>query len=93
MAGRMWGRTRKACNLLIYKGSWRRGRDSNPRSEQTDNGFQDRRIRPLCHLSGVRILSSAPHLCKKTRALAGEWALALEALERARNADAAAISA
>ena len=30
---------------------WRRGRDSNPRSEQTDNGFQDRRIRPLCHLS------------------------------------------
>jgi hypothetical protein len=30
----------------------RRERDSNPRSAQTDNGFQDRRNRPLCHLSG-----------------------------------------
>lgn len=31
---------------------WRRKRDSNPRSARTDNGFQDRRIRPLCHSSG-----------------------------------------
>jgi site-specific DNA recombinase len=30
---------------------WRRDRDSNPGSAQTDNGFRDRRIRPLCHLS------------------------------------------
>jgi hypothetical protein len=30
----------------------RRGRDSNPRSRSTrDSGFQDRRIRPLCHPS------------------------------------------
>lgn len=27
------------------------GRDSNPRRACTLNGFQDRRIRPLCHLS------------------------------------------
>ena len=30
---------------------WRRGRDSNPGRGSTLNGFQDRRIRPLCHLS------------------------------------------
>ncbi len=30
----------------------RRKRDSNPRSARADNGFQDRRIRPLCHSSG-----------------------------------------
>src|ERR1035438_3842678 len=30
---------------------WRRGRDSNPRDAYAPNGFQDRRIRPLCHLS------------------------------------------
>ena len=29
----------------------RRGRDSNPRSACTDSGFQDQRIRPLCHPS------------------------------------------
>ena len=33
----------------------RRKRDSNPRSARTDNGFQDRRIRPLCHSSGRKI--------------------------------------
>ena len=31
--------------------AWRRDRDSNPGSARTDNGFRDRRIRPLCHLS------------------------------------------
>ena len=30
---------------------WRRERDSNPRDRCRPNGFQDRRIRPLCHLS------------------------------------------
>ena len=30
---------------------WRRGRDSNPRDACTSNGFQDRRFRPLSHLS------------------------------------------
>ena len=35
---------------------WRRERDSNPRSLlQTLNGFQDRRIQPLCHLSVSKI--------------------------------------
>jgi hypothetical protein len=32
-------------------GFWRRGRDSNPRRPCGLNGFQDRRIRPLCHPS------------------------------------------
>src|SRR5438034_8759961 len=31
--------------------SWRRGRDSNPRRRLSRSGFQDRRNRPLCHLS------------------------------------------
>ncbi len=30
----------------------RRERDSNPRGLLHPNGFQDRRNRPLCHLSG-----------------------------------------
>ena len=34
----------------------RRERDSNPRTFWV-NGFQDRRIRPLCHLSGAKIAS------------------------------------
>src|SRR5208283_2054317 len=38
-------------NLIIF---WRRGRDSNPRRALTRSGFQDRRDRPLCHLSGFR---------------------------------------
>ena len=29
----------------------RRGRDLNPRPDKSRNGFQDRRIQPLCHLS------------------------------------------
>ena len=32
---------------------WRRKRDSNPRNACTLNGFQDRRIQPLCHSSGT----------------------------------------
>lgn len=30
---------------------WRRERDSNPRGACAPNGFQDRRVRPLCHPS------------------------------------------
>ncbi len=30
---------------------WRRGRDSNPRWASAHSGFQDRRLRPLGHLS------------------------------------------
>jgi hypothetical protein len=42
-------RLRRKDNFLL-----RRKRDSNPRSSHPDNGFQDRRIRPLCHFS-IRI--------------------------------------
>ncbi len=31
--------------------NWRRKRDSNPREPFDSNGFQDRRIQPLCHSS------------------------------------------
>jgi hypothetical protein len=34
--------------------SWRRGWDSNPRSDRSDAGFQDRCIQPLCHLSELQ---------------------------------------
>ena len=37
---------------------WRRGRDSNPREPCDPSGFQDRRNRPLCHLSVSGILHS-----------------------------------
>ena len=32
---------------------WRKERDSNPRNRYRFSGFQDRRIRPLCHPSGI----------------------------------------
>jgi hypothetical protein len=35
---------------------WRRKRDSNPRSSCPDNGFQDRRDRPLRHFSAAKII-------------------------------------
>lgn len=35
-----------------FLGVWRTERDSNPRAFGA-NGFQDRRIKPLCHLSAV----------------------------------------
>ena len=34
---------------------WRRGRDSNPRWRLSQSGFQDRRDRPLCHLSAKMV--------------------------------------
>ena len=37
-----------------FAGTVRRERDSNPRTFWV-NGFQDRRIRPLCHLSGATV--------------------------------------
>ena len=50
----------KELKIANQKRSWtyddlflqeRRGRDSNPGSPCGDSGFQDRCIRPLCHLS------------------------------------------
>ena len=41
-----------------HDSSWRRGRDSNPRDAYASNGFQDRRFRPLSHLSIKRTVNS-----------------------------------
>src|SRR5260221_12262057 len=46
----------------IFSPEERRERDSNPRTFWV-NGFQDRRIRPLCHLSAAKI--TVEHLAKK----------------------------
>src|SRR4051812_3386140 len=40
-------------NYVVHVLIWRRGRDSNPRRPLSRSGFQDRRNRPLCHLSGL----------------------------------------
>jgi hypothetical protein len=40
-----------ALNSDASEGRWRRGWDSNPRNPYGFNGFQDRRFRPLSHLS------------------------------------------
>src|SRR5580698_2981363 len=47
---------------------WRRKRDSNPREPFDSNGFQDRRIQPLCH-SSVYYLSVCPGSGEVRRAL------------------------
>ena len=49
--------------------SQRRGEDSNPRDACTPNGFRDRRIRPLCHPSGVESLADRLPLPVRTRTL------------------------
>ncbi len=54
--GRKWGRENLFQNNIyiiqnIIMDSWRTGWDSNPRYACTHAGFQDRCIRPLCHLS------------------------------------------
>ena len=41
-------------NLIAIIALWRRERDSNPRYPFRYNGFQDRRIKPLCHPSADR---------------------------------------
>ena len=56
---------------------WRRGRDSNPRNPCGLSGFQDRRNRPLCHLSGHehfpfghgrgKVEQTFPFACPRTR--------------------------
>ena len=49
--------------------AWRGDRDSNPGDALTPNGFQDRRIRPLCHLPGPCRLSLKPGAGKASRAV------------------------
>jgi hypothetical protein len=39
------------CACYIIPRNWRRGEDSNLRYPCRHNGFRDRRVRPLCHLS------------------------------------------
>ena len=48
---------------------WRGDRDSNPGDALTPNGFQDRRIRPLCHLPGCRGLAAVPGTGKISKPL------------------------
>ena len=47
---------------------WRREGDSNPRDPHGPNGFQDRRIQPLCHLS-VRCHDSIPAAPRRSRSI------------------------
>jgi hypothetical protein len=43
----------------------RRERDSNPRSSYPDNGFRDRPIRPLWHLSSYPLHPSSTFRCAR----------------------------
>ena len=48
-------------SLVMTKGEdWRRERDSNPRYPKGYNGFRDRRLRPLSHLSAKILLNITP---------------------------------
>ena len=38
-------------SVAFLYAAWRKGRDLNPRMPHGINGFQDRRIKPLCHPS------------------------------------------
>ncbi len=44
----------------------RRGWDSNPRCPEGQTGFRDRRIQPLCHLSGFERHCSRPCGCRQS---------------------------
>ncbi len=39
--------------IIFFQKKWRRDRDSNPGCPNGHNGFQDRRLRPLSHLSKI----------------------------------------
>ncbi len=56
-----WGKTKNPPNGGFLLFSWRMGRDSNPRKGCPFNGFQDRRIRPLCHPSETNVLCDGNH--------------------------------
>jgi hypothetical protein len=43
--------------VVDYKYTWRRERDSNPRYPYGHNGFQDRRFQPLTHPSALESLA------------------------------------
>ncbi len=50
VSARLRRSTRPVGSAAAERG-WRRGRDSNPRGACAPSGFQDRRLRPLGHLS------------------------------------------
>ncbi len=53
-----WGRDPIFASFQGVAGpGWRRRRDSNPRNSCELNGFQDRRIQPLCHSSAAITVS------------------------------------
>jgi hypothetical protein len=54
-----------ACLLVFLL--WRRRRDSNPRDPFESNGFQDRRIQPLCHSSTLILLHLLAACCTFAR--------------------------
>src|SRR5437870_3480485 len=49
--GWLWNATRRLIPSGLPSEGWRRGRDSNPWKPFGFNGFQDRRLKPLGHLS------------------------------------------
>jgi hypothetical protein len=61
---------------------WRKERDSNPRNRFRFSGFQDRRIRPLCHPSREWIIKTKSLVIRNPVFLREEYfgRVALEAL-------------
>ena len=51
---------------------WRRGRDSNPWKPFGFNGFQDRRLKPLGHLSVTPVSTRAP-ITRSCESCCGRW--------------------
>ena len=47
---------------------WRRKRDSNPRTSYPVNGFQDRRLQPLGHLSALNKILFESHAAGSSNA-------------------------
>src|SRR5690554_1609068 len=71
-------------HIMACLSLWRRGWDLNPRDAQAPNGFRDRHIRPLCHLSKFiyfcrralkKSRSSCAHSCSLMPAITSptEW--------------------
>src|SRR5438876_2605586 len=68
---------RRARRRAVSKNK-RRGRDSNPRWGKPHTGFRDRPIRPLWHLSGVRLQGVQARYSSKASGGEQSWALSLD---------------
>src|SRR5215468_9226093 len=68
-SGRTWLRTTviqaTTKRVIGENEAWRRRRDSNPRDPHGPNGFQDRRIQPLCH-SSTLIINNLLKVCRSS---------------------------